>query len=123
MREIELQGALRGLANALQNIAPLYLMCDPRDIGVYPQVRSPFTDRATIYLYDQIPGGVGFSERLYDLHHDLLHGAHDLIRACPCDSGCPSCVGPATEVGAGAKANTLGILKAMRERGDMRGAG
>jgi len=116
MREVELQGALRGLANALQNIAPLYLMCDPRDIGVYPQVRSPFTDRATIYLYDQIPGGVGFSERLYDLHHDLLHGAHDLIRACPCDSGCPSCVGPATEVGAGAKTNTLGILKAMRER-------
>ncbi len=116
MREIELQGALRGLANALQNIAPLYLMCDPRDIGVYPQVRSPFTDRATIFLYDQIPGGVGFSERLYDLHHDLLRGAHDLIRACPCDSGCPSCVGPATEVGAGAKANTLGILKAMRER-------
>ncbi|HVB64173.1 MAG TPA: Zn-binding domain-containing protein, partial [Nitrolancea sp.] len=113
MREIELQGALRGLANALQNIAPLYLMCDPRDIGVYPQVRSPFTDRATIFLYDQIPGGIGFSSRLYDLHHELLRGAHDLIRACPCESGCPSCVGPAPEVGPNAKANTLAILAAM----------
>ena len=116
MREVELQGALTGLANALQNIAPLYLMCDPRDVGVYPQVRSPFTDRATIFIYDRVPGGIGFSPRLYDLHHELLRGARDLVRGCGCESGCPSCVGPATEVGPDAKANTLAILKAMIER-------
>jgi DEAD/DEAH box helicase domain-containing protein len=116
MREAELQGALTGLANALQNIAPLYLMCDPRDVGVYPQVRSPFTDRATIFIYDRVPGGIGFSPRLYDLHLELLRGARDLIRSCGCESGCPSCVGPATEVGLDAKSNTLGILKAMIER-------
>ncbi len=116
MREAELQGALRGLSNALQNIAPLFLMCDPRDVGVYPQVRSPFTDRATVFIYDRVPGGIGFSPRLYDLHYELLRGARDLIRQCGCESGCPSCVGPATEVGLDAKANTLAILKAMLER-------
>ncbi len=91
-------------------------MCDPRDVGVYPQIRSPFTDRATVFIYDRVPGGIGFSPRLYDLHSELLRGARDLIRSCPCESGCPSCVGPATEVGPDAKANTLGILKAMIER-------
>ncbi len=116
MREAELQGALTGLANALQNISPLYLMCDPRDVGVYPQIRSPFTDRATIFIYDRVPGGIGFSARLYDLHSELLRGARDLIRSCPCESGCPSCVGPATEVGPDAKTNTLGILKEMIQR-------
>ncbi len=116
MREAQLQGALTGLANALQNIAPLYLMCDPRDVGVYPQVRSPFTDRATVFIYDRVPGGIGFSPRLYDLHPELLRGARDLVRSCGCESGCPSCVGPATEVGPDAKVNTLGILREMIQR-------
>ncbi|HET9015067.1 MAG TPA: DEAD/DEAH box helicase [Thermomicrobiaceae bacterium] len=113
MRAVEMQGALAGLANVLVNVAPLYLMCDPRDIGVFPQVKSPFTDRATIFLYDRIPGGIGFSPRLYDLHEALLRAAVDLIRHCSCEAGCPSCVGPTTEVGARGKENTLGILRLL----------
>jgi len=116
MRAVELQGALVGLANVLGNVAPLFLMCDPRDIGVYPQVRSPFTDRATIFLYDRIPGGIGFSPRLYDLHEPLLRAAVDLIRHCECEAGCPSCVGPITEVGSAGKTNTLAILRLLLTR-------
>jgi DEAD/DEAH box helicase domain-containing protein len=116
MQVAELQGALVGLANLLATIAPLYLMCDPRDLGVAAEVKSPFTERGTITMYDKIPGGIGFGPRLYDLHPALLEAAHDLIAACPCAAGCPSCAGPPTEIGARGKRLTLGILKLLLGR-------
>lgn len=113
MRTAELQGALLGLSNVLANVAPLFLMCDPRDIGVFSEVRSPFTQRSTVFIYDRIAGGIGFSTKLYDLHHALLRAAADLVRRCACEFGCPSCVGPINEVGEAGKANTLAILRAL----------
>ena len=89
----QLPGAVTGLANVLGNIAPLYLMCDPRDLGVYAQAKSPFTGRATVFIYDKVPGGIGFSERLFEVHERLLASALAHVAACPCDDGCPSCVG------------------------------
>jgi DEAD/DEAH box helicase domain-containing protein len=111
----ELPGALTGLANLIGNVAPLYLMCDPRDIGVYAQARSPFTGVPTVFIYDKVPGGVGFSERLYEIHGELLGAAYDLAGACPCADGCPSCVG----VGPGegewvGKRTALSLLTALR---------
>ena len=88
------QTALGGLAYALGNIAPLYLMCDPRDLGLLSESRSRETGGPTITLYDMVPDGLGFAERLYELHAELLQGALDLISACPCRDGCPACVGP-----------------------------
>jgi DEAD/DEAH box helicase domain-containing protein len=102
--------ALQGLANVLANVAPLYLMCDPHDIGVHHQVKSPFTKRPTIYVYDAVPGGVGFAEKLYAMHAELIAAARDLVRECGCVVGCPSCVGPWTEVGQDAKAAVAGLL-------------
>lgn len=88
------QTALGGLAYALGNLAPLYLMCDPRDLGVLSENRARETKSPTITLYDRVPEGLGFAERLYELHLELLAGAHDLVQACPCRDGCPACVGP-----------------------------
>ncbi len=116
MQVAELQGALVGLANLLVTIAPLFLMCDPRDIGVVAEVKSPFTGRGTVTIYDKVPGGIGFGAKLYDLHAALLEAAHDLIAACPCAAGCPSCAGPPTEIGARGKRLTLGILKLLLGR-------
>jgi DEAD/DEAH box helicase domain-containing protein len=90
----ELQGGLTGLGNVLRGVAPLFLMCDPRDIHVACEVRSPFTGAPTVFLYDAVPGGVGFAERLYEIHSALIAAARDLTAGCPCDSGCPGCVGP-----------------------------
>lgn len=98
-----LQGALQGLANVLGNVAPLYLMCDPRDLGVVAQTRSPHTEAPTLFLYEKVPGGIGFSEKLYQIHEDLLRASLDLVGGCPCLSGCPACVGPPTQVGEAAK--------------------
>jgi DEAD/DEAH box helicase domain-containing protein len=105
-----LQGALVGLANTLVHVAPLYLMCDPRDVRVVSEVKSPFTDAPTIYLYESVPGGVGFAQRLFQMRRELLQAAAQLISDCPCPSGCPSCVGPQSEVGAAGKATIQGML-------------
>ncbi len=88
--------ALGGLAHALGNIAPLFLMCDPRDLGRLTEARaaSPETGGPTITFYDQAPEGIGLSERLYELHAELLRGALDLARGCLCVDGCPACIGP-----------------------------
>jgi DEAD/DEAH box helicase domain-containing protein len=88
------QTALGGLAHALGNIAPLYLMCDPRDLGVLSEQRSKDTRAPTITIYDRVPEGLGLAEQLYALHDELLRGALELISACPCREGCPACVGP-----------------------------
>lgn len=112
-----LPGAVAGLANAIGNVAPLYLMCDPRDIGVYAQAKSPFTGLATVFVYDKVPGGIGFSDRLYDLHQTLARAARELIRGCPCDDGCPSCVGVsgATDQHPIAKRSTMLLLDALTQ--------
>ncbi len=106
----KLQSALLGVANLLQNIAPLELMCDPRDIRVFSQVKSPFTQEPAIYLYESYPGGVGFSEKLFLLHDRLLVKVADALAGCSCPLGCPSCVGPIEEVGRAGKANAHWLL-------------
>jgi DEAD/DEAH box helicase domain-containing protein len=89
-----LRGALSGLGHVLGEIAPLYLMCDPRDIGVIAEARSAFTELPTITIYDRVPAGIGFSQELFDLHEQLLRAAHDVVTQCRCETGCPGCVGP-----------------------------
>jgi DEAD/DEAH box helicase domain-containing protein len=106
----DLQNGLMGIANVLGQIAPLYLMCDPRDIHVIYHVKSPFTQKPTIYIYDSCPGGIGFSERLFEIHLDLFKKAYEVISECSCENGCPACVGPAAEVSTEGKVLALKIL-------------
>lgn len=107
----EMQFALLGLANVLVHIAPLYLMCDPMDIRVVPQVKAVHTQRPTIYFYDRYPGGVGLSERLFEVHDELLRQAKSVITSCTCLSGCPACVGPIEEVGLLGKSHALQLIE------------
>jgi DEAD/DEAH box helicase domain-containing protein len=106
------QTALGGLAHALGNIAPLFLMCDPRDIGVLAEPRSKETAAPTITLYDRVPEGMGLAEQLFSLRGELLRGALRLVSACPCLTGCPACVGP---VGVEA-ANTKALTRRLAEK-------
>lgn len=108
----EVQGLLVGLSHALAHVAALFLMCDPRDLGRAYQVHSPHTGWPTVFLYDAVPGGVGFAERLFRMHSQVLAAACDLIASCPCGAGCPSCVGPVLEVGSTGKARALEVLDA-----------
>ncbi|MCX6032243.1 MAG: DEAD/DEAH box helicase [Chloroflexi bacterium] len=88
---------LGGVAALLAAVAPLTLMCDPADLGVVVEPKAPGSGRPTITLYERMPGGVGYAEQMYGSMPDLLAAAYDLVTACPCERGCPSCVGPVLE--------------------------
>ncbi|MGD8554640.1 MAG: DEAD/DEAH box helicase [Anaerolineales bacterium] len=107
------RSALAGLAYALSNIAPLYLMCDPRDLGTLTEIRAKHTGAPTITIYDRIPEGLGLSERIYELQAELLAGARDLVQTCGCSDGCPACVGPVGPGGREVKALTVQLLEAL----------
>ncbi|MBL8046632.1 MAG: DEAD/DEAH box helicase [Anaerolineales bacterium] len=107
------QTALGGLANALSNVASLFLMCDPRDLGWQTEPRSRETKAPTITFYDRVPEGLGLAERLYELRAELLQGAYDLVRTCPCTDGCPACVGPVALEETNVKALTLQLAEKL----------
>src|SRR3954469_3057461 len=109
-RRDELDVALLGAGRAIQTVAAIALMVDPRDLGLVTQVRSPHSEQPTIYLYEAVPGGIGLSERLWDRHDELLSGAADLIASCGCDAGCPACTGPRLEPEVDARALALRLL-------------
>jgi DEAD/DEAH box helicase domain-containing protein len=108
-----LEAGVRGLAHVMGQVAPLFLMCDPADIAVWSELKSPFTRGPTIFIYDRVPGGVGFSSRLFGMHRQLIGGAGDLLTRCPCDHGCPSCVGPRLQGGPNGKLGALNLLGAL----------
>ena len=91
---VRLHSGLGGLATLLGAVAPLYLMCDPHDLGVATEPQAPGTGLPTITIYEKIPAGIGYAPQLFALMPELLRAAHELVTRCPCEHGCPSCVGP-----------------------------
>jgi DEAD/DEAH box helicase domain-containing protein len=109
----ERQAGVAGIGNALRTVAALLLMCDPRDIGLAIGTREDRAFEPNLYLYDNYPGGIGQSAPLYKLAERALAQTKELIAACPCADGCPSCVGPAGEIGEHGKTAALRILGAL----------
>jgi DEAD/DEAH box helicase domain-containing protein len=110
------RSALGGLAYVLGNLAPLFLMCDRADIQVSAESRSPLTKAPTVVIYEQVAAGVGFSQRLFELHRQLLSSALELVDDCRCRSGCPACVGPPGEIGPDTKRVTRQLLAIVSRR-------
>jgi DEAD/DEAH box helicase domain-containing protein len=108
------RSALGGLAYVLRNLAPLYLMCDPGDIQVLAESRSPLTKAPTVVVYEQVAAGVGFSQRLFELHGELIAAALELVTTCRCRDGCPACVGPPGDIGPDTKQITKQLLTVLR---------
>jgi DEAD/DEAH box helicase domain-containing protein len=116
---------MRGIGKALETVATLALMCDPRDIGQtlgdggddgeLPPTASGGAHAGfdpTIFLFDNVPGGVGLAERIYERADELLSRTRQLIKHCACKSGCPMCVG-ATSVDPIRKTAALGLLNSI----------
>lgn len=108
-----------GLAYAMKNVAQLLLMCDSRDIGLSVGTGAgegeevgdlEIASEPRIFIYDNYPGGIGLSAPLYKMHAALLSQTRALIEGCPCEHGCPSCVGPVGESGLRAKDVALAVL-------------
>ena len=139
---VAIEGALQGIGRALHTVGVIHLMCDANDLvltlgsgdgGAWTRVGDrPLLEALElavpepsvpvggslladpmVFLYDRYPGGVGFSEKLFDLHERLLQEALSLIEGCACAAGCPACVGPPGDVTPGAKIAALGILRAV----------
>jgi len=131
----ERQNGIFGLLYTLGSMATLLTMCDRRDLGTAVGERPPsaatdirWEDFATapsnapdakeffepnLYIYDAYPGGIGFSEPLYRICSTLLNRARELISACSCENGCPSCVGPTADRSERTKDVALGILERL----------
>lgn len=129
---------LFGLSYLLHHVAPLFLMCDLHDLGMaigdnssgqslpprdLPRHRLPQDERnrvflspdfsPNLFLYDNFPGGIGLSPALFELKVSLLQACLGTIEACPCEEGCPSCVGPVRESGEKAKQVARAILQKL----------
>jgi DEAD/DEAH box helicase domain-containing protein len=110
----EIAAGLTGVAHLLRNLAPVYCLADPRDIGTETQVRAPYNELPTVFLYDTVPGGVGLAEKLYEAREPLLEACLALVMTCKCDHGCPSCVGPQVESKSAAKKAARLLIERMR---------
>ena len=121
--------ALRGIGVALETVATLALMCDPRDLGTTMGdvaldgdaggASAPGIPRKvrggpqpgyspTLFLYEHVPGGIGLSERIFDQRESLIARTLRLIEGCDCEAGCPACVGPG-DFGAPVSRKTLAL--------------
>ncbi len=113
-QNVRIRSGLTGLGFVLGNLAPLFLMCDAGDLGVFSEPAwSAVNGQPAVVLYDLVPAGIGFSEKLFELHDELIRRAHELVSECACEDGCPSCVGPGGENGYGGKTETLAILEQL----------
>jgi DEAD/DEAH box helicase domain-containing protein len=128
----ELVDGLRAVTYLLHHLAPIFLLCDIRDLGSWLGDTTPAETGAvatresarqrllqaerfnpTIYLYDAHAGGIGLAERVFEVLPDLLRRGLDTLQACACGAGCPSCVGPVNEVGRRAKTTASRLLAAL----------
>ena len=112
-QNVRMKSGLAGLGTVLSQLAPLFLMCDPGDLGLHVDPTGTVIGLPSIVLYDEIPAGIGFSQKLFELHGQLVRSALELVSECPCTDGCPSCVGPGGENGMGGKQETLAILQQL----------
>jgi DEAD/DEAH box helicase domain-containing protein len=112
----ERQNGLVALGSLLRTVGSLCVMCDPRDLGVSLTediAGSIKVFEPNLYIYDNYPGGIGQSATLFKLTRRLLDGAMNLLRSCACESGCPSCVGPAGETGDRGKEIAMRLLNEL----------
>lgn len=103
--------AWHGVGNLVRRVAPLFVRCEPRDLGLSTQVRSPHFRRPALFLYDRVQGGVGLAELVFQGARELLGAALEVVLACGCERGCPACVGPVEEVGPLGKETATKILR------------
>jgi DEAD/DEAH box helicase domain-containing protein len=99
---------LAGAGTLIKHMAPVFLLCDPRDLGVAERVRDPHFGVPALYIYDKDPGGTGLAESLARHTEELFRSVYRVVSECPCKEGCPSCVGPGEN-----KRGTAEFLRAL----------
>ncbi len=111
---VRIRSGLSGLRYLISQIAPLFVLCDPGDLGSHSDPQSPMCEgNPIVMIYDNSAAGIGLSETLFDKHELILASALEVAQDCSCLDGCPSCVGVGGENGTAGKVETLAILKIL----------
>jgi DEAD/DEAH box helicase domain-containing protein len=90
--ECDFAGGLHGAEHAIIALMPLHVMCDRWDIGGLSSSSFGKSGEPVIFIYDAYEGGIGLAEKAYKILPALLSSAHELVRDCMCEKGCPSCI-------------------------------
>lgn len=115
-RAVWIRSGLSALRHLLHHLAPLFILCDFNDLGSFIEPRSALSQRQpTIVFYDTFQGGLGYSPQFFENLFPWLQTAYEVVTRCPCQDGCPACVGPAPEKGSGGKAEARAILRFLLE--------
>lgn len=87
-------GGLHGIEHAIIGIMPFHVMCDRRDLGGVSTPNHPDTMKATVFIYDGFEGGIGLTEKAFELKlfREIVKMTFELVRDCKCDNGCPACI-------------------------------
>ncbi|MSQ33563.1 MAG: DEAD/DEAH box helicase [Dehalococcoidia bacterium] len=88
----DLAGSLHAAEHACIGLLPLFALCDRNDIGGLSTPRHPDTGRPQVFIYDGYPGGVGISEKGYELAEELWQATLEHVGRCRCEEGCPGCI-------------------------------
>lgn len=89
---LHFMGGIHAMEHAAIGIMPLLVMTDRNDIGGISIPFHPQTGGAAVFIYDGVPGGLGLSKQAFDQAETLLERTCEVIRDCPCETGCPACV-------------------------------
>ncbi|MGC8486967.1 MAG: DEAD/DEAH box helicase [Clostridia bacterium] len=92
LRHRNVMGGLHGAEHAMIGLMPLSVLCDRWDLGGLSVPVHPDTAAATVFVHEGVEGGIGLTEKGFELAHDIVRATYDLVRTCPCEVGCPSCV-------------------------------
>jgi DEAD/DEAH box helicase domain-containing protein len=89
---LDLAGGLHGVEHAIIALMPLHVLCDRWDIGGLSSPSFGENGEPVVFVYDGYEGGIGLAEKAYEILTDMFSSAHELVRDCECDKGCPSCI-------------------------------
>lgn len=92
LNKLNPMGSIHAAEHALISLIPTFLLCDRSDIGgisypVHPQLSTP-----AIFIYDGYAGGIGLTNRVYDIVEELITKTTEHVKSCNCTDGCPSCI-------------------------------
>lgn len=110
--EERISTAMASVAYVMQSLTPLFVHCDRADISVVPHIKAVHNELPTLFIYDNYPGGIGLSEKMYERLPELLTRARDHVSRCRCEAGCPSCIG-AQSIDEQSKLDALALMKRL----------
>ena len=88
----EVSGGIYGTGHILTSVLSIFTLCTGEETGSISTSFHKDTGKPTIFLYDRFPGGIGYSQKAFEIFPDLINEAYSLIKKCVCEKGCPRCI-------------------------------